>query len=228
MRNLSRVGLMIVPLAFLACSEIEQPQTDFGLNYQPLAIGDYWEYKVLETEVFGQDDAETENYFYRDQIDSKYQNAENEEVFLLTRSKSMNRIEWTVEGNYALQIRKNALVKTFENRNTVNLVFPPKVGLTWDANIYGADSEDIYTIDLLGKYELDGQGFSQSVRVLQEEGDDKITFIDNRYEVFAKGIGMIEQYDEVFTYCSRNDCLGQQIIESGRFIHLKIIEYGKD
>ncbi|MDO9553029.1 hypothetical protein [Rhodonellum sp.] len=215
-------------MAFTACSENEPPQTDFGLDYQPLVVGSYWKYKVLETRVFGQDDTETENFFYRDRIDYRYQNAENKEVFVLTREKSSDGIFWKLQGNFALEIRNNALVRTMENKRTVNLVFPPKIGLSWDANIYGTQQEDLFTINLLGKYELEGQGFSNSVRVLKEEGDDKITYIDNRYEVFSKGIGMIEQYDEVFTYCSRNDCLGQQIIESGRFTHLKIIEYGKN
>jgi len=228
MQNPLALCLLIVSFGFLACSEIEQGQSDFGLDYQPLVIGSYWKYNVLETKVFGQFDVENKTFFYRDQIDYTYQNAENEEVFMLTRSKSIDGITWVVQGNFALQIRNYALIKTTGNRNMVSLVFPPKIGLNWDANVYSAEPEDFFTIDLQGNYQLDDRDFSQSVRVLQEEGDDKITFRDNRYEVFAKGIGMIEQYDEVFTYCSRNDCLGQQIIESGRFTHLKIIEYGKN
>ena len=35
-------------------------------------------------------------------------------------------------------------------------------------------------------------------------------------------------FSEVLTYCSRNDCLGQQRVDSGEKLHLKIINYGKN
>jgi hypothetical protein len=61
--------------------------------------------------------------------------------------------------------------------------------------------------------------------VNQEKFDDKITNRDIRYEVFGKGIGLVEKYDEVITYCSRNNCLGQQLINGGRKTHLKLVGY---
>ncbi|MFT4859889.1 MAG: hypothetical protein ACI8SN_001824, partial [Algoriphagus sp.] len=69
---------------------------------------------------------------------------------------------------------------------------------------------------------------SNVIRVLQEESDDLITFRDNRYEIYGKGIGLLEKYDEVLTYCSRNDCLGNQLINSGRKIKMELIDYGKN
>jgi hypothetical protein len=73
-----------------------------------------------------------------------------------------------------------------------------------------------------------GDGSSDHIlRVNQEESDDEITYRDIRYEVFEKGVGMIEKYDEVLTYCSRNECLGDKLIDSGSEVHMKLVEYGK-
>jgi hypothetical protein len=226
--------LKVHPLYFLSfiaflfsCAETESPISDFELDYQPLEVGLYWEYAVNETIVFGESDEESSSYFLKDRIISSYFNVENELVFVLAREKSTNGTDWEIIGNYLMQNRNLTLVRTFENKKTVNLVFPPELDKTWDAQIFNSGDPDEYEISFLGNIEVGEQAFSQSLKVLQEEEDDEITFRDNRYEVFAKGIGLVEQYYEVFTYCSRNDCLGQLLVDSGRFTHLKIIEYGK-
>ncbi|MCL6260272.1 hypothetical protein M3O96_14315 [Aquiflexum sp. TKW24L] len=226
--------LKIHPLYFLSliallfsCTETEKPKTDFGMDYQPLEVGLFWEYEVNETIVFGETDEESSTYFLKDRIIYTYFNVENEMVYVLAREKSTNGINWEIVGNYLMQYRNMTLLRTFENKKTVNLVFPPELDKTWDAQIFNSGNPDEYEISFLGKTDIGSQSFSKSLKVLQEEEDDQITFRDNRYEVFAKGIGLVEQYYEVFTYCSRNDCLGKMIVDSGRLTHLKIKEYGK-
>jgi hypothetical protein len=126
-----------------------------------------------------------------------------------------------------MQYRNMTLLRTFENKKTVNLVFPPELETAWDAQIFNSGDVDEYEISFIGKVDVGVQSFDKALKVLQEEEDDEITFRDNRYEVFAKGVGLVEQYSEVFTYCSRNDCLGQMLIDSGKLTHLKIKSYGK-
>ncbi len=228
MKFLAQLFLVLVTCSFWACSETENPNSNLNLDFQPLEVGLYWKYEVSETIVFGENDMETQTFFYRDIIEYDYRNAEKQQVFVLSRDKSPDGIIWVGVGNYALQMRGNALVRTFDNQSIVNLVFPPKLGLKWESGIYAAMEENQFSIDLLGPYNLNNQNYPQSLRVLHQNADDEITFRDNRYEIFAKGIGLIEQYYEVYTYCSRNDCLGDKIIDSGRLTHLKIIEYGKN
>jgi hypothetical protein len=227
MRSLLKIVLVFLCIPFWACTESEQPASDFGLAYQPLEIGLFWIYEVSENVIFGENDFESSSFFYRDNIEYTYQNAEDNQVFVLMRQKSSDGINWLDQGNYALQIRDNTLIQTFENQNTVNLVFPPSLGQKWNASIYNANDEDEFSIETMGRYTLDDQEFSNSLKVLREEADDEITFRDKRYAVYEKGVGLIEEYHEVYSYCSRNDCLGQQILDSGRLTHLKILEYGK-
>jgi hypothetical protein len=227
MRSAVLFSILVITFLFASCRETENPITDFGLDYQPLEIGRYWVYEVEETVVFGENDSQTSEFYWRDIIDYSFRNAENEEVFVVKREKSNDLNNWEVIGNYAMQYKRMALLRNFENLITVNLVFPPEVGLSWDAMAYAAAERDEFKVEFMGNATVGEQFFQRSLRVLQEEDDDEITFRDNRYEIFTKGVGLVEHYYEVFTYCSRNDCLGEMIIDSGRKTHQKILLYGK-
>lgn len=220
-------SIFIFICLFVSCREIENPRTDFGREYQPLEVGLYWIYEVGETIVFGENDSISENFFIRDLIEYSFINVQEEEVFVLRREKSLDGRNWEQFSGYSLQFRGNALIRNFENQKTVNLVLPVQVGKTWDAMVYSNLPTDMFQIAFTGNFTVGEQLFQRSVKVLQEEEDDEITFRDNRYEIFSLGVGMIEHYYEVFTYCSRNDCLGQMIKDSGRRTHLKLMSYGR-
>ncbi|EKB49407.1 hypothetical protein [Cecembia lonarensis] len=212
---------------FVSCREVENPRTDFGRDYQPLEVGLFWIYEVEETIVFGENDSQTEEYFIRDVIEYSFFNVQEEEVFVVRRERSQDRSSWEQFSGYSLHFRGNALIRNLSNQKIVNLVLPVQVGRNWDAMVYNNLPSDIFEIAFMGDATVGEQFFQRSVKVLQEEDDDEITFRDNRYEIYARGVGMIEHYYEVFTYCSRNDCLGQMIKDSGRKTHLKLSTYGR-
>ena len=212
-------------LLTISCSEIEETEVDLGLSYLPLSIGKSWVYAVTETIYFGASDAETSNYYYRDRVESEYFDEEGEQVFLIVREKSDDQHTWRPEQTFTYKFRNSALIRYQENRHLVPLVFPPTPGKRWDANIFNSSSEEYYQLQILAQYHLDDFEFRDVAKVVQQADDDRITLRDNRYEVYVKEIGLVESYYEVLNYCSRNDCLGQQIIESGRFTHLKLIQY---
>ncbi|MFD2033767.1 hypothetical protein ACFSKL_03140 [Belliella marina] len=228
MRSLNIFYLIAISIGLLACREMDDVNLDLGYDYQPLEVGLFWEYEVSETIVFGESDSEEYSYYLRDKIDYSYLNEAGEQVFVVLREQSDDRGDWIGEGNFSLIVRKQALVRMQENERVVTFSFPPQLNKTWDGRIYSSNQPETFVMDLSGAYQLGESNYTQAVRVLQNQEDDKITFRDNRYEVYVKGIGMIEQYYEVFTYCSRNDCLGQELLDSGSQIHLKIINYGKN
>ncbi|WP_373496176.1 hypothetical protein [Aquiflexum sp.] len=227
MNSLHPIRFILLTAILFSCGESENPRVDFGLDYQPLETGLYWEYEVSQTLVFGENDSEVSAFFLRDRVDYSYINAEGEIVYVLVREVSEDRSSWLPTGNYAMQHIRNTLIRNFENKMTVSLVFPPELGKSWDSEVLNSQNQDIFKIDFMGTILVGEQSLPRSLKVLHEEEDDEITFRNNRYEVFSKGIGLVEQYHEVFTYCSRNDCLGQMIIDSGRLTHLKIVAYGK-
>ncbi len=215
-------------LVLASCNrEIEESAVDLGFDYQPLELGNYWIYDVELTTYFGENDSEEEFLFYRDRIRSFYVNAEGEQVFIVERSSSTTQENWNFLIDYTLVRRGFTLIRTMENQPLVTFVFPPEVGRTWDGNIYRSELKDEFTID--EKLPESAGQFSggRTFRVLQEESDDRITFRDIRYEFYTKGVGMTESYAEVLTYCSRNDCLGDELIDSGYKLQMRLKSYGK-
>jgi len=221
MKRLKSVILFLAIISVWGCDrEIEEPLTDLGFDYQPLELGNYWIYSVDQTIFFGENDSEDDSFFLKDHAFSFYINDANEQVFIIQRSKSYDQVIWSPVENYTMLIREKTLVRTFQNQSLVALVFPPKEGIRWDSKVYQESPTDEFEIKYF-------QGSTSILKVDQEEADDLVTYRDNRYEIFEKGVGLIEDYEEVLTYCSRNDCLGDQLIDSGSKVHIKLTEHGK-
>lgn len=221
--------LVIFSVFFSACNEEIEP-SDFNLeqDYQPLAVGNFWIYQVEQTIFYGENDSETSHYYYKDLVRSSYLNAENEVTYVVARSKSTDQTAWALELEYTMIYRDRLLLRTIDNTPLAALVFPPREGKVWNGRSYQVEGDDEFEIDLIGNSELPGFENFKIVRVAQENLDDQITIRDIRYEVFGKGVGLMEKYDETLTYCSRNDCLGDQLIDGGSKTHLTLVEYGGD
>ncbi|REG90341.1 hypothetical protein [Algoriphagus antarcticus] len=217
-RRLPSIILIVFALFTSCAKEIEEGQVDLGYDFQPLEIGLFWIYSVDQTTYFGENDSVQELFFYKDRIRSFYTNAEDEQAFIMQRSKSSDEINWVTEIEYTLIQRDLSLVRTIQNQSLVTLVFPPKDGVVWNGNVYRNDVED--------DFELINSG--NSIRINQEDSDDKVTYRDIRYEIYDKNVGLVERYDEVLTYCSRNDCLGDMLIDSGSKVQMKLTDNGKD
>lgn len=217
-RRLPSIILIVFALFTSCAKEIEEGQVDLGYDFQPLEIGLFWIYSVDQTTYFGENDSVQELFFYKDRIRSFYTNAEDEQAFIMQRSKSSDETNWVTEIEYTLIQRDLSLVRTIQNQSLVTLVFPPKDGVVWNGNVYRNDVED--------DFELINSG--NSIRINQEDSDDKVTYRDIRYEIYDKNVGLVEKYDEVLTYCSRNDCLGDMLIDSGSKVQMKLTDNGKD
>lgn len=226
MRSNFHLLLLFVLTALFSCKqEIEPVQIDNGKDFQPLVLGNFWIYEVDETIYYGENDAESSKFFYRDRLRSSYLNAEREIVFIVERAKSTDRNTWNKVLEYTLQIKNNALIRTVDNQAVVALNFPPELGKKWDGNAFRALDEDEFEIDSVATETVEGKVQIQLAKVNQEKLDDKVTQRDNRYEIFERGIGLIEKYDEVLTYCSRNNCLGLQLINGGYRVKMKLVDY---
>lgn len=210
----------LILLSFFSCErELEEPMKTVGLDYISLRIGSQWEYEVSQTIYFGENDSEDSNFFYRDRIRTVFVNDAKEQVFIIQRSKSEDRSNWVKEKDYTLLVREGNIVRTIDNQPIVILIESIRDGATWDGNKYRSQNSDEFVAKRVGDTS------SELFQIEQEDSDDQITFRDIRYESYEKGIGMVELYYEVLTYCSRNDCLGEQLIDSGSKIHMKLLNY---
>ena len=226
MRSYLHLLLFLGFVGLLSCKEeIEPIQVDNGADFQPLVLGNFWIYEVEETIYFGENDSESSKFFYRDRLISSYLNAEREIVFVVERTKSTDKKSWSKVLEYTLQVRNNALIRTVNNQAVIALNFPPELGKKWNGNAFRALAEDEFEIDSVATETLEGKTLIQLAKVTQEILDDKVTQRDNRYEIYQRGIGLTEKFDEVLTYCSRNNCLGLQLINGGYRVKMKLVDY---
>ncbi|WPR76657.1 hypothetical protein [Algoriphagus sp. NG3] len=217
-KTLLVVCTILLGLLISCDREIEEGQVDLGYDFQPLEVGLFWLYEVDQTIHFGENDSEQTQFFCRDKIRGFYTNEAGEQVFVVQRDKSFDRIEWSLALAYTWIKRDFSLVRTVQNQALVTLVFPPTDQVIWNGNVYRDEAVDEFSLENSGDFVL----------VNQEDSDDEVTYRDIRYEIYEKGVGMVEKYEEVLTYCSRNDCLGDKLIDSGVKIHMKLVGNGKD
>ncbi|EON76715.1 hypothetical protein ADIS_2774 [Lunatimonas lonarensis] len=216
-----------VVLLSISCdwTERESPEP-MNPRFSPLQVGRFWVYEVEQREYFGEADFEDSHFFYRDQITEELTNAQGQPVYRVVRQRSVDRQQWDNELAYSLRMDESRLVRWMNNSQHILLIYPVQPLRQWDANLFNPTGPEIFAIERIGSHAMGERVFPSAVLVRHMEDDDFITFRDNRYEVYAENVGLVESYSEVFTYCSRSACLGQQIIQAGRFIHLKLSTHG--
>lgn len=218
--------LSLFMFSLWSCEEDREIPESLTSGFLPLNLGQYWTYEVVERVYFGENDFEEREFYYRDRISRQFVNEINELVHVVNRERSENLQEWENELAYTLNFSRNRIIRTINNKPVIPLVYPVQVFQQWDANVMNSSLPEVFTIEEMGGYVVGNRAFGSAALVRQSEEDDLITLRDNRFEVFAEGVGMIESYYEVFAYCSRSDCLGEQIIQSGRFKQMKLIANG--
>ncbi len=91
-----------------------------------------------------------------------------------------------------------------ENQRVVKLVFAPTQNKEWDANAYNMDGEQIcYYRDIHGDTTIDNTSFDPTLVVEQDQFNSLIDSV-HRYEMYAKGIGMILKYERDLHYQINN------------------------
>jgi len=219
--------IILISISICSCQKIEDVPLDSGLDFQPLEIGLRWVYEVNETIYFGENDSETGRFFYRDHVIESFANEMGNRTFIIQRTRSSDRTDWRSHMTYTMRIDNGFLLRNMDNEVLAPLQLPPQANRTWDGNLFNIHGEDLFSVEFINRHPVGQLVFNNVVKVNQESEDDLITLRDNRFEIFAKSVGMVEHYYEVFSYCSRNDCLGEQRIESGRLTHIKLLSYDK-
>lgn len=218
--------LTILLFPMLSCQEDREIPETIASAYLPLSLGQSWTYEVVEKEYFGENDIEDRAFYSRDRITRQFFNEIGEKVHVVTRERSENLGVWENELAYTLTFSRNRIIRTINNEPLITLVYPIVVSQQWDGNGMSARNSELFTIEEIGQFVVGDRVFGTAAFVRHAEEDDLITLRDNRYEVYAEGIGMIASFYEVYTYCSRSDCLGEQIIQSGRFTQMKLVANG--
>lgn len=224
------IYLIIFLLVLSSChdTEMEPDNSIYGYEYFPLSTGTYQIYEVAQTDYLNSGEVIVSDYQIRHEIAESFISA-NEETFIINRFTRVNQDnDWEYLNTWQSKRTKFNAIVSEGNLALLKLTFPVKAGSTWNGNSFNTLDTDTYIIDSLNfAFELNGQDFDNTLTVIQADNQDFIVAQDKRFEIYGKQIGLI--YKEVINlnYCADENCLGQEIVETGIEYRQSLIDYGQ-
>ena len=193
-------------------------------DYFPMTEGRYVIYSVQEIAVDNQL-KDTTDYFLKtvigeEIIDNAGRSAREYNRYIGPTANG----PWNIKDVWTCVIDGPRAELVEENNRTIKLVFAPSEDDEWDMNVYNTLGEmDCYYSNIHQPYSINGTGFSSTVTVEQEDFN---SFIDSRrkYEVYAKGVGMVHKYFRDFIINNGNP----NNVKKGRSLMMELVSYGQE
>lgn len=215
-------------LLFLGCIEVivscdvgtvEPDYSGFGYDYYPYDSGQYLIYRITVKDE-GLDTTLENNYFLKEVYGDSYESFGQEIINVSQYKKTNWDDDWDLDSIATLRPSKINLVKVESDVAKVKLIFPIENASTWDGNAQNASSEDEYEYSSFATaYSVDTLSFENTVTVIQEDVGENLIKVDSRYEVYAKGVGLIKRYSEVTEKQPGESTLGRTFTQ-------EIVSYG--
>lgn len=256
-KKLSLLGLIILVIwACNPDGGETEPSLDplTGETYFFLREGKFREYDVYEIRYRAVDISDTLRYQLREEVRETFTNSSGDVSHLIHRlTREDENQEWELDSIWSARVVDQAAISVENNVPVVKIKFPPVVDRKWDANMLNAqplDSFKVITFSPLQDEEnntifrvpaIPGVGntvtnaFTEVLVIeqgnYQDDGkgtlDHPISERDFRTEVYRDSTGLVFKQYNVVKMCTRNDCLGQGIIQSGRFYREILINEGE-
>ncbi len=218
-------------LSLAACDTrpLEPLNPQEGTEYFPLEKGRFVSYNVRQTNYRLNQPPEVITFQLKEVISEPYTTPAGDEAWRLVRYRRANgRENWEIINVWTVRKTPAFAMRTEENVPFLRLVFPARVGVTWNGNQYNTLSRENYRITDIGTRRVfDGRPYNETLTVLQRN-DSTLVGKDKRMEVYAPNIGLIYRISEQVAYCQdrTQTCVGRAIIESGTIIEQRIFDSG--
>lgn len=212
-------------MLIISCSDQEQVEPDLGLDYFPLQVGNYTIYDVAETTILPASTETSEAYELKVTVTDSIVNEKGEVTYFMVHEKRISPDDsWESVETWSATVINNRMVQNESNVSFVKLIFPLSLNLSWDGNQYNNlpfnggietfydGSDTPYFISEIDQPITLSTGFTteNSLTVIQNDYNDVITGIDERKEVYAKGVGLIYKEVNQFINCTGTICAGDR------------------
>ena len=152
-----RAGLAITTLlsaALAGCQNTTVAVPDPGRGYYPLAVGNTWTYAVRDS-VWSvaspgtpTSRATATTFQFRETIADIFSDAAGQSAYRLVRAKRATVTDnWVDDSVFTISALSNALILNRSNTRTVELVFPPRLGRSWNLNAFNNNYNDTITAE---------------------------------------------------------------------------------
>ncbi len=242
------LGVFIAIAFFFACSEstvTEDLEVDYNYEYFPLEIGKYVTYQMDST-VYDPNGTElvyNSTNFVREELVDTFRDNQGRLSYVLERFEKANESDpWVIKDVwYATRGRFQAEVVE-ENLRLVKLVFPARLGVTWDATDFIDKEQSIvvagetiamfknWSSEILSFEKAEAIGTLSFSDVMVIEHADEENLIEKRFsmEKYAPEVGMVYRYVEILDTQCIEDCGGltwHEKAEKGFILEQKVIDY---
>ncbi|MEZ5043512.1 MAG: hypothetical protein R2828_26685 [Saprospiraceae bacterium] len=217
-------------LLHLSCNkrEIETPNTDFGYDYYPLNVGQFWEYTVdsiIYRPAIGGIRKDTFHSFLREiVVDTFRDNTQllNFRVEQFTRRSA--DLPWQIRNVFTMARDEINAFRVEDNLRFVKMVFPVKVDKHWSGTNYFDELTEVVVggnkLEMFKGWESTIMSDSETVQtgglgfdaVLKIQIADFNSFIESRegVEYYAKNVGLVSRsiaiFDTQCQICCNGDC----------------------
>lgn len=210
-----------------------------GLNFYPLAVGDYRVYEV--TNIRYQHNIATETRFQmREWVADSFLDQTNTLTYKIIRSiRPDAQSEWEDDSVMVVTRSNSNVILTKDNTKYVKLVFPVQESKVWEADAFNnrmgsnLKKEQYMYTSVDQPYQLDATTYDSTVVIIVLPSEiAEPTVVDDRKEVYARGIGMVYR---LFKKLNMADCNTtpdlcrdtQDYILDGHERHEVLIGHGK-
>lgn len=202
---------------------------DAGKSYFFLKEGQFREYEVYEIRYLAVDISDTLSYQLREEVRESFNNEGSQANIIHRLIRENASQEWELDSVWSARVETDRAISVENNVPIVKIVFPSIRERTWNGNLFNTRSEDEFRVIEFDPTQEDNNtsfqvpipgraiSFSEVLVIEQNEEEDNITFRDNRLEVYKDSVGLVFKQYDVVKICSRPECLGQGLVESGRF-----------
>jgi hypothetical protein len=175
--------IIMIVLFFFGCKKEENnSELDFGYNYAPLIVGDYFIYQI--DSIFYDDFAnrvDTFRFQLKEVVDSSYELLGGEKGYRIERFYRNNSNQnWRIRNVWVAYKTINQFIRIEENQPIVQLVFPIEEDQEWDINFKNTQDPVIAEITKVqSNFNNSALNFTSTITVTLE---DQENLIEKRYK----------------------------------------------
>lgn len=160
------IGTLLVATALAGCKNTTEALPDPGRGYYPLAVGNTWTYAVRDSvwsaaNISNPTSTVTATSFqFRETIADIFTDAAGQPAYRLVRARRATATgNWVDDSVFTISAPGSALVLNRGNTRTVELIFPPRAGRSWNLNAFNNNYNDTITAETR-QYSAVGHAFT--------------------------------------------------------------------